>query len=142
MIHLKIETMMKKKTEQKVRKSALRLFLMVLSLCLLLPVGLTACSSDDDIVPEEKGNLADFFEKTFPKEQEGTGTDVKDVPFSGFGHQDNVCVVINSYEELESVYRGKEQLPEVDFTKNSLIIGRAWLNAGKKYQNKPINILL
>ena len=39
---------MKKKTEQKARKRALRLLLMVISLCLLLPVGLTACSSDDD----------------------------------------------------------------------------------------------
>ena len=39
---------MKKKTEQKARRSALRLLLMTLSLCLLLPVGLTACSSDDD----------------------------------------------------------------------------------------------
>ena len=48
MIHLKIETMMKKKTEQNIRKRALRLFLMVLSLCLLLPVGLTACSSEEE----------------------------------------------------------------------------------------------
>ena len=53
MIHLKIETMMKKKTEQNIRKSALRLLLMMVSLCLLLPVGLTACSSDDEDTRQE-----------------------------------------------------------------------------------------
>ena len=38
---------MKKKTEQKARRRALRLLLMMVSLCLLLPVGLTACSSEE-----------------------------------------------------------------------------------------------
>ena len=124
------------KQKPKMKKSTLHFFWVMISVCLLLPVGLTACSSDDEnVIPEEKGIIADFFAKTFPKEQEGAGTDVKEVPFSGFDNQENVCIVINSYDELKSVYQGKEQLPEVDFSKHSLVIGRAWLNVGKKYQD-------
>lgn len=110
------------------------------SALLLLAVAVTvsSCSSDDDIIPEEKGVLSDFFEKSFPIEKEGEGTKVKNVPFSGFDNQENVCVVINSYEEFKSVYQGKEPLPEVDFSKNSLVIGRAWLNVGKKYQKLTV----
>lgn len=107
-------------------------------LLLAAAVTTTACSSDDDIIPEEKEILSDFFEKSFPIEKEGEGTKVKNVPFSGFDNQENVCVVINSYEEFKSVYQGNEPLPEVDFSKNSLVIGRAWLNVGKKYQKLTV----
>jgi hypothetical protein len=43
---------MERKEKMKKKKSVLRLFLVMISAYLLLPVGLAACSSDEDIIPE------------------------------------------------------------------------------------------
>ena len=39
---------MERKEKMKMKKSALRLFWVMISACLLLPVGMTACSSDEE----------------------------------------------------------------------------------------------
>ena len=46
---------MERKEKMKKKKSVPRLFLVMISACLLLPVGMTACSSDEDNnIPAEK----------------------------------------------------------------------------------------
>ena len=126
--------------KRKVNQKAVRIFAVLLSAAgLFLTATLAACSSDeDDNIPAEKESIEDFFKKTLPQEQEGAGTDVKDVPFTGFDKQENVCVVINSYDEFKSIYQGKKTLPEVDFSEYSLVIGRAWLNVGKKFHKLTV----
>ena len=127
--------------KRKVNQKAVRIFAVLISAAgLFLTATLAACSSDeDDNIPAEKESIEDFFKKTLPQEQEGSGTDVKDVPFTGFDKQENVCVVINSYDELKTIYQGNNPLPEVDFSKYSLIIGRAWINVGYKFKNLTIS---
>ena len=47
----------------------------------------------------------------------------------------NICYVINSNEEFKNVYRGKSadtELPEIDFTKYTLIIGQEHPQLGLK----------
>ncbi|MBR5919063.1 MAG: hypothetical protein IKZ83_04095, partial [Prevotella sp.] len=85
----------------------------------------TACSNDEESIPiDAEKSPSEFFATNFPQEKDGEGTNIKDVSFAGFDNQENVCLVVNSYEELKSIYWGKESLPEIDFSKNSLIIGR------------------
>ena len=128
------------KQKRTVNQKAVRIFAVLLSAAgLFLTATLAACNSDNDEIPgndeiPENVSLMEFFETNFPNEQEGSGTDVKDVPFSGFDNQENVCVVINSYDELKTIYQGKNPLPEVVFSKYSLVIGRICLNVGKKFQ--------
>lgn len=124
------------KAKRNIRKKALLLF----SALLLLTMGMvvTACSSEEEEYSEERESLAEFFKKSFPQEKDGEGTNVTDVPFVGFNEQGSVCKVINSYDELKSSYRGNETLPEVDFSKYSLVVGRAWLNVGYKFKNLTV----
>ena len=109
---------------------------LLFSTLLFLAVGMavTACSSEEDEYSEERESLAEFFKKSFPQEKDGEGTNVTDVPFGGFNKQGSVCKVISSYDELKSSYQGNEILPEVDFSRYSLVIGRAWLNVGYKFK--------
>lgn len=92
-------------------------------LAILLPTG---CSSDDD--EERLGieitqvNVDDEVRAFFEKEL----TSFSDFYPTAFFvmMEGNAHFVINSTEEFQSIYRGHEQLPEIDFSKYTLIIGQ------------------
>ena len=107
-------------------------------LFLAMAAAVTSCSDDEDYTIGEE-SPAVFFEKNLPQEKVGEGTNVTEVPFSGFNNDGNVCVVLNSYNELNLIYQGEDPLPEVDFSKYSLVIGRVWLNVGLKFNDLTVS---
>ena len=124
--------------KQRQRLELWRQLLFSALILLAISMAMTACSSDEDSISAERESLAEFFKKTFPQEKDGEGTNDTNILFAGFNEQENVCEVINSYDELKSSYQGKEPLPEVDFSKYSLVIGRAWLNVGYKFKKLTV----
>lgn len=102
---------------------------------LLLLTGVTGCSKDDNndffddknVVQEAVATeaVSAFFEKDF-------STNYSDInQKSGFFTDDeymylsNGVIVrsINSRQEFEQAYNGKYELPDIDFTRNTLIVG-------------------
>ena len=88
----------------------------------VLPI---ACSSDDEeeqlgieITQVNAGNEV----KTFFESELTSFTDVYPKNFF-VGTEGSACYLINNVEEFQSIYQGQEQLPEIDFSKNTLIIG-------------------
>ena len=43
---------------------------------------------------------------------------------------DESCLMINTREDFQNAYMGTKELPEVDFDKYTLVIGRTWGNDG------------
>ena len=117
----------------------------VLLSCLMF----SACSSDDDIningggetvlIPDdgvvltpvelydihlgfrysktlEMGRISEFFDKELPKGMHSDG-------FFVDSDQDE-CYVINSPEELSSLYKGDMEIPEIDFEQYTLVLGQ------------------
>lgn len=132
---------------------------------LLLTAALAACSSDYDDPPEqpnshqnevsvdsvditqEEGASKDytvistvpvseevkaFFDEALPNDK---GTPA----FTFSSGNETEFSKINSQEELESRYIGKDILPEIDFAKYTLIIGKAYM-PGLTYHVKAIEI--
>lgn len=117
---------------------------------LLLMVGAVGCSSDDvdeNIVQEAAATeeVKAFFDKDFTfnyseeyaykvAEDPDSYNSEQSWPIAGFFIWDeflhNLVVVrtINSREEFEHTYNGKFQLPDIDFSKNTLIVGLARSN--------------
>lgn len=118
----------------------------VLFLGMLLSLGLfSACSSDDEsenvtndfsgeeikdsdvksISPEEAGDryaeISAFFNSEMP-----FSTYSKSF-FVGYPKNENVgeevCKIVNSRKELEDIYSGEKELPEIDFQQYTLVIG-------------------
>ena len=102
---------------------------------LMMAIGMSSCRSDDEdnTVPQinkENGTVEDFFNTELPvahdsfeysnshsffcEEKSGIKSAIK---------EDIVCV-INSRQELEEIYLGEKEIPEIDFEKNTLIIGQ------------------
>ena len=117
---------------------------------MLLTVGmLCACSnseeygaknSDDFIVlnPFDEGDsfaaISDFFRTEF-------GTYENEKPFdfkNNVSSEDNPCIIINSEEDFMEAYMGKLNLPTIDFSLYTLIIGKAFLGAGTFIDNMSI----
>lgn len=84
----------------------------------------------DDWGPEvdESDPLAAFFrDELHSPYWDGAGNEFK--TFFEQGSWDNeTCLMINSTQEFQAAYMGIKELPEVDFNKYTLIIGRTWGN--------------
>ena len=90
--------------------------------------------------------LRDFFRKTFPR-GEAYSFDEEMLHYEGVFPTETYrvfqvpdkqfkgeCVVINSNEELAAQYKGDVPVPEIDFSKISIILGRAHLPYPLIYQ--------
>ena len=90
------------------------------------------CSSDVDnsentivVNPEDiSRSVSFFFEKALPKEAES------EVFFTDVPKNKDTCLIINNEDELMSAYHGDEELPKIDFTNYSLVIGKLYVTAG------------
>lgn len=109
----------------------------------LLITGMVSCSiDDDDVIVQEAAATEEvkaFFNEdfTYNYENEFASESIKDPasynlyasPITGFftfgEYEQNPIVVrsINSHEEFECAYHGKFQLPDIDFSKYTLIVG-------------------
>jgi hypothetical protein len=107
-------------------------------LAVLLPTG---CSSDEDegtII--QRVDLGHQIEDFFNSEWADYNND--DVyPSTFFNHdergRDKICL-INSQEELSKIYQGTKEIPEIDFSKYTLIVGQQKRNVeiGKESTGK------
>jgi hypothetical protein len=117
---------------------------------MLLTVGLMgACSnseeygaknSDDFIVlnPFDEGDsfaaISDFFRTEFGTSEDEKPFDLK----NNVSSEDDPCIIINSEEDFMEAYMGKLNLPTIDFSLYTLIIGKAYLSAGTFIDNMGI----
>ena len=89
------------------------------------------CSADADVdnsentivvSPEDVGNsVSVFFEEALPKDAESK------VFFTDVPKDKDFCMVIDNEDELMSAYHGDEELPKIDFSNYSLVIGKLFL---------------
>ena len=119
-----------------------------LFLGMLLSLGMfSACSSSDEIDNEsdvlnnltsiDEGDsfvvLSDFFKTTFATEGE-EAFDFK----NNLSNEENPCIAINNEEDFKEAYTGDLNLPAIDFSKYTLIIGKIYLSAGTFIDNMSI----
>ena len=126
------------KQKPKMKKSILHFFLVMFFACLLLPAGLTACSSDDEIFPLNDASGQENLITFFQKEHLEKGYD-RGIPNGFFGDKkNNTCIVVSSREEFLHLYHGNHPLPEVDFSQKSLIIGQSKVEQGGYFVEKQV----
>ena len=120
----------------------------LLGLALLLLTLMTGCSSDDETQPVMSnddalrgGVIYDMFGKpevdtsdplaVFFRDElhgsywDGSGNEHKTF-FEHGNWDDERCLMINSHQEFQDAYMGNAELPDVDFNKYTLIIGKTW----------------
>ena len=66
----------------------------------------------------------DFFNFALPKD------DYSEEFFIGVPIEKDTCMVIDNIDELRNAYHGERELPEIDFSNHSLIIGKLYVTAG------------
>ena len=132
--------------------------LLVMATIMLLAVGVTtSCSNNEDFFSNEDLEginndenvkaINDFLSKTFPYGEprvdfnEGKGK-LRDnyEGFESYNFDTPPCIVINSRKELESVYKGEMEIPEMDFSKISIIMTVVPLSYPFVYVYDGINI--
>lgn len=118
----------------------------------LLLFGLfNACSSDDDIENSTKDSFIEDSkntEKVLIPIEEGEGFAAlsdffnSELSFSTYSKSffggysgnektgDEVCIIINSRKDLEEIYSGEKELPEIDFQQYTLVVGYVMMPAG------------
>ena len=126
-----------------------------------LMTGFTACSNSDEndaemisradqeasdapaaLAPIEEGAdvaaLTAFFGAEFGVYDETTKPfDLK----NNLSDEKNPCVVINSMEAFGEAYTGDLTLPDIDFSKYTLVFGNAFLDAGTFIDNMKIRLV-
>jgi len=119
-------------------------------LMLLAVTMLAGCSSEDDKIrelengpfegiiyssggkPVESSPLSVFFTKELHSPyyyETEDGRHLKDMTFFDEGNKDS-CLIINSVEDFQTVYKGSSPLPEVDFSNNSIFLCRTSVPEG------------
>ena len=111
---------------------------------------MAGCSSEDDKIvelqngpfegiiyssggkPVESSSLSVFFTKELHSPyyyETEDGRHLKDMTFFDEGNKDS-CLIINSIEDFQTVYKGSSPLPEVDFSNNSIFLCRTSVPEG------------
>lgn len=97
---------------------------------------MTGCSNDDGASSANSGEIGmeltsdikaasmdesvhSFFQDKIQKAYLDAGYHAKD----GFSLKENTCFRIDSKEELKAMYQGTDELPEIDFSKYTLLLG-------------------
>ena len=137
-------------------KTGFKLFTMATIMLLAIGVA-TSCSNNEDFFSNEDLEginndenvkvINDFLSKTFPYGEprvdfnEGKGK-LRDnyEGFESYNFDTPPCIVINSRKELESVYKGEMEIPEMDFSKISIIMTVVPLSYPFVYVYDGINI--
>jgi len=136
----------------------------ILFLGVLLSFGiLSACSNDDEFdnsTNDSSQEDSKDTKKVLNPIEEGDGFAAifeffnSEMPFSTYSKSffvsypqnenvgEEVCKIINSTKELESIYSGDKDLPEIDFQQYTLVIGQIIMPAGgyKCVKQELVNI--
>jgi len=120
-------------------------------------IGLAGCSSDDDGMDVGTGDRCDFENAVLIQPKENTSewkaffdTEVRHPYWDGYGNihrtffdqtewNEQKLLVINSTQELQDAYAGDKQLPDIDFSKYTLLIGKDWAS-DSSYQLNDIRL--
>ena len=121
-----------------------------LFLGMLLSLGIfSACSNSDEIDTES----SDVFSKITPID-DGDGFDAISAFFktafatedekafnfkNNLSNKENPCIIINNEEDFNKTYTGDLNLPEIDFSRYTIVIGKAYLAAGTFIDNMSIS---
>ena len=110
---------------------------------LMLAVGMSSCSSDEtEEIPYNRenynfGQVKGVDDDTYQRLSIFFQSELHDPFYNDFGVASSTffgelewdaqpCYLINSMEEFRAVYQGNKQLPEVDFTRYSVLVGRTY----------------
>ena len=96
----------------------------------------SACSNSDEMnidsagilpISEEDGHttISDFFNSELPSDTYSESFFV----VSNQKIEEDICKVINSGEELQTIYSGDKVLPEIDFQRYTLVMGQTIMPA-------------
>ena len=135
-------------------KTKIKLFMSAIIMLLFVGV-FSGCSSDDEFLltsdfgelsAEDNENIeaiTQFLRKTFPYGYRDTADDFKKIEhYKGFRTDIaafDTCFILNSYEDLEAIYTGDEEIPKIDFLKFSVILGEIKLPyRGFKYESYSV----
>ena len=112
------------------------------SLLAILATALWGCSSDKDEIGSDNSDITivseaemdndvvNFFSTELPK-YAGAAS-----PGFFVGTNENLCLVINSMDELRNAYKGKKELPAIDFGAKTLVIGQQRMEHSSYYVKK------
>jgi hypothetical protein len=135
-------------------KTSIKLFAMA-TVMLFAMGATTSCSSDEDFISSDEMEklendenvklIGNFLSKTFPY---GEDTNHKFLVmaqdnykgFESYDYENPPCIVINSREQLASAYKGEMEIPEIDFSKISIIMGIVPLSYPNVYVYDSMNI--
>lgn len=102
---------------------------------LMLTIGMSSCSNDDDSIDDPSDNVLRsglfndelvFFmtDALYKSESAGLRTFFSE----SMSFDEDKCLIINSEQAFREAYKGDKELPVVDFSQYTLIIGRTWGN--------------
>ena len=109
-----------------------KMLVSMLSLLAMIAIVFIGCSNDDEVTPMPESvvpvicneSISVFFEQYLPKDGHS------EVFFTDVPENEETCMVIDNKDELRSAYNGDKELPEIDFSKYSLVIGKLYVAAG------------
>ena len=112
-----------------------KMFLIAIA-SLLLFTGIWGCSSNEENerVIESK-EITSFFESTLLN-----GEDILQYSFPSLYSQRDTCYMVNSRAELKDLYAGDKELPQIDFDKCTLVIGKVSAVAGYSLRDQTIDV--
>ena len=58
--------------------------------------------------------------------------------FTDIDSQKDTCYIVNSLQELQSLYSGDKEIPKIDFNKYTLILGKKILTAGYEIEKYSV----
>ena len=109
----------------------------------LLLLVMSSCQKDDNSSDSNlEATLAQEAMNTFFDSTLASGMSVLEGFFesSSLSYNQDTCFLVNSSAELERLYTGDKELPEIDFGKNTLLIGRFMETAGLKVVGQTVDV--
>ena len=91
-----------------------------------------ACSSDDEVIERSEGSSTRGIDTLESVKMSSVDSFLKEKILNTMNHNhakgyfsidEDTCYRIDSMEELAALYQGEEELPEIDFNNNTLLLG-------------------
>lgn len=84
---------------------------------------LTGCSSDDDDLSSEPQMATEIETISSNEGADSFFMKMKELYMKDFAMKNDTCYRIDSQEALKAIYRGTDELPEIDFKNYTLVLG-------------------
>ncbi|MBQ9668578.1 MAG: hypothetical protein IJV45_07560 [Prevotella sp.] len=103
-------------------------FLVCCLLILTSGIVLTGCSSDDDASSSEQQMTTVIETVSSNEDTDSFFKEMKERYLKDFDIKKDTCYRIDSKEALKAIYRGTDELPEIDFRNYTLLLGNKFYN--------------